>query len=732
MAVRWQIAFKTLSGHDGLVKVYDSNYSGDVIELTPAVNPFYTSRKQQDMFQPVMTDSGYLRVIDDDIASQHIEDMHPLSAFDRPVEFYLDNVLKWRGYISPETYSVDWEPAPREVAFPLVGVLDVLDSVTITDNNVGLQPIAAFIKECLDATGFTWSKIVMVNQMTQIDDEGTLYDVPELRLSLSRYNFIQKNNAENEDDAGWTQMVGESYLTILKAICQYFCWVAVQDGDILYLSSARTDLGSYPHDVTYAALTALAADPLATPSGITYHADYRPEKSLSSIQWDGVNHRKSIKNGAKKISLDASANFNEDYFPKVKAEGADEADWDKTFHFESSQVHTDYFKGFVKFLNPAKENGTFRLWKALFYTPEGGDPVLIGWELQSWAAPSGNTFPVQARADVVKAFTYKWPHGSSDPDTKPSYRDFIRICVHEKYDKYYTINDWRPMVTLLSYGNCLFGADGCFVINANVNNACQVSDPQNTDMVDYDGLTYNGSFKNSLRISLRVGSKWFDGTEWGDSEEIFDVPVESDQSTLAETGTGHIKDTNDGTWADAEGFIIPITETLEGEMEVNIYPWIPGSQTGSDWIKTIFISGLTIGYHNNNQDYKKGLHLSTLTGIDFKNNVSVDLRMMSSKETKVGNSLLLWKGVPIGTNALFIYSVATSGGQEEYQPEYWLMDTLQKAYTKPSTWLELQTAYDDAMELWSLITYQSKRYLIIGSETEYADEHTKLTIASYE
>lgn len=733
MAVRWTITFKTLTDKIGLVKVYDSTYSGDPIVVEPAVNAFSTTRQMQDFFQPVVTDSGYLRVIDNGIIEQHIEDLHPLGALDRPVEFYLDNILKWRGYISPESFTMDWEPAPCVVEFPLVGVLNILDSVTIQDNGTGLQPIAAFIKECLDATGFTWSKIVMVNQMLALDD-GTYYDVPELRLSLSRYDFIALNNVENEDEAGWTQMIGESYLSVLESICRYFCWNAIQEGDVLYLSTPRLDLGSYPHDITYAALSSLASDPLSSPSGITWHSDYRAEKALSSLNWDGVNHRKSIKNGAKKVVIDADVNFNEDYFPRIKSDGADMADWDKTFHYETAQVHTDYFRGFVGFRSPAKENGIFRLWKALYYTPAGQDPTVIGWEIQDWAAPSGNTFPVQCRADVVKAFTYSYPHGGTDPDPKHIFKEFIRLCVHEKKDsKYYTIGNTYPMVTLYSYGANLFNSDGCFCINAFVNNACQVSDPQNTNMVDYDGLTYNGSFKNNLRMSLKVGNKYYQGNgTWGNTLAVFDVPVISEQSLLSETGTGHIKDTNDGTYNDAEGFIIPLDQTLEGKMELNIYPWIPGSVTGSDWIKTIFISGLNISYFNNNSDYKKGLHLSALTGVDFKDNKSVSLKLMSSKDAKIGNALLLWKGTPIGSESLFDYYTPTPTGGQEYQPEYWLLDSLVKVYSKPSTWLELQTAFDAALLMWTVISDNGRDYMITCSETDYADEHTKLIIASYE
>ena len=48
MAVRWTIAFKTLTERDGLVKVYDSTFSGTAIALTPAAEISYLTKEEQD------------------------------------------------------------------------------------------------------------------------------------------------------------------------------------------------------------------------------------------------------------------------------------------------------------------------------------------------------------------------------------------------------------------------------------------------------------------------------------------------------------------------------------------------------------------------------------------------------------------------------------------------------------------------------------------------------------
>lgn len=719
MAVRWTITFKTLKDRTGLVKVYDSTYSGDPIALEPAVEAFSTTRQQRDLFQPVVTDSGYLRIIDNGISEQAVEEIHPLGALDRPVEFYVDNVLKWRGYISPESFYMGWEPAPREIEFPLVGALNVLDSVTIQKNNTGTQPIAAFLEEILDATGFSWSSIVMATQMVTLDD-GTSYDVPELRLGLSRFNFLNANKSDNVYDADWQPMEGETYLSVLSDICRYFCWTAIQDGDVLYLSTPRTDLDSYPQTVTWAALTAIAADPTAQPSGIS-GSTLRPIKSLSSLEWDGVNHKKSINSGYKKVTILTDLNNKDDKFPKLNFKGEVLNDWKDTFY--NDEIQTGYrIVGHCLFLDPSKESAEFFQYKAQ-WDEQSQSYLMIP---EDWTVPT--TLKNEASGCVVRAFTYDYL--TTDPDPLPKYKDFLRLRRRTNQGANADSNIVLAKLKSLSAG--FYPAGGALFISASVYNQFIISVGSYIG-TDFEGLTQTGAFLNNLTVRLKLGNKYFNGTSWQDFPTTFTMEVvgTSGQSSVF-SGPGKIKNTNPGKYGDLEGFFIPIEDDMSGEMILDFFAWNDNSVAGSNLINTIFIGDLEIKYVN---DYVKsdafGVRLLSLTGTPFRDSLDVNLKLSSRTGIVQGLSLLMWNDSPIGEVDLFTYA-ESAGGREAYQPEYWLLDSLVKAYSKPSVWLELETEYDAALLMWSLIGSDSKNYLITGCYTDYASEHTKLIIASYE
>ena len=67
MAIHWQIHFKSLRvGALATVNIYDADYTGDPIPLKGGAEPFVTQEDDdEDIFTPVRTQSGYIRIVDD-------------------------------------------------------------------------------------------------------------------------------------------------------------------------------------------------------------------------------------------------------------------------------------------------------------------------------------------------------------------------------------------------------------------------------------------------------------------------------------------------------------------------------------------------------------------------------------------------------------------------------------------------------------------------------------------
>ena len=711
MAVRWTITFKTLSDHTGLVKVYDSSYSGDPIPLEPAVSAFYTTCQQQGFFQPVVDDSGYLRVIDNGVASEHIEDMHPIGAFDRPVEFYLDNVLQWRGYISPESFSVAWESAPREVDFPLVGALSILDSVNIEYNNTEFQSIAAFLKEILTATGFIWDGVTLAEQIAELDSYTTF---PEFRFMLARSNFFSFNSTQNIDDPDWTKFVGDTYLQCLQKICTYFGWTASQAGLTLILSNSRLDLTSEGFNkISWADLSALAADNEAT---VTASAQTRPSKGLFSLDFDGVDHRKSLQNGRKKIIVQTETNESDDMYPRLLFNGSRIISLDSpAFPYTQNRE----IIGKTRFMSPAKEN-------VLLYCYEWDDNREV-FVRSNWIQPTAQNVE-KPRADIVAGETYDYSTLVTRPAPE-NYTKFLRLYLAEKYNNvWHRLSEGSMLATINAAKTVLFSGGGALCISAKVRHNLDIVDGYD-EYLDTSGLTQFGPHGGSLKLSVEIGDKYYDGEEWTDTFSTFDVPLD-----VQGTWDGIIKDNNDGRYDDAVGFVIPIPEDMTGLLSVSFH--MAHEDVTNNKVYAVFVHDFSVRYFNNflkDSENEKGVRIGQLTGQAFKDDLTQVLQISSLSDEQAPvpcSAFLFWDGAPIGKDAIITY--CDDDATVLAQPEYWLLDSLKKAYSNPAVWLTLEVSTDPDVTLYSVILDGSRQFLVMSMETDYASEHTKLIIASYE
>lgn len=722
MAVRWTITFKTLKNHTGLVKVYDSTYSGSAIALVPAADAFTVDRQMTDFFQPVVDESGYLNIQDNGVAAQAIEAIHPDGAFDRPVEFYVDNVLEWRGFISTEAFTTDFTPAPRVVSFPVVGALSVLEAVTIQDSNTGLQDIAAFFKEILTATQLTWDGITVGAQMRSVKTSLDTYltNFPEFRLSVSRYLFVTYNDAQNYDDPDWSAYVGDTYLDVLRKICLYFGWTASQKGTTLILTNSRLDCiteGFYK--ISWSDLTALAADPDAD---VTRTSVTRPILALTSLDFDGVSHRKSIRNGQRKVTVQTNVSEATGLYPKILFDGEEDAFFETETPFDNiGGARIDIF-GKVKFLNIDREHLILYSYKwdedVQFFVPE------------TWAAVS-SPYKLHPRADVVRVFTYtQTPTG---PAPKDNYFNTLRLARCEKVSgNWKQLPDNKPLAVIEAPAAGYFAAGGAICLDGRAYNnfyAVRTPDPDQPSVVywDEDGLTEYDSKVYRIRASVKIGSKYFNGTEWGDTAVILNIPVSG----------ARITDNNEGRYDGAIGYVMPITEDLIGRLSITFY--ISGAVNDNNPIGSVnadYIYNISLQYYNNallENKSLRGVYLSRLTGISFISETSAALSLSTSpaKMPPVpSNAFIFWEGEIIGDKDIFIYG--GSSAVTLAQPEYWLLDSMAKVYGHTAEWLEVEVSYDNSIQLYSIVTHNSKNYIVIGINTDYDTEHTTLRLLSYE
>lgn len=722
MVARWTIQFSTVTDQDGLIIIYDADYTGeDTIALTPASNPISISMQKQDMLTPVMSDSGYLRIVDDGNPQSCIDDIHPEGAMSRPVELYMSGALTWRGFVSPEAYSTDYAAPPVIVEFPLVGVLEALSCVNITDTGTGLQLIGDFLKQCMLITGFSWDGLIFPRQLLSFDD---FTNAGELRLELSRYNFLHLNDLEYINDEDWTEFVGDSYLKVLEDICRYFGWTASQQGKYLLLSTPRTDIEDYAV-VDLDNLEALILNPNAD---ITVQPITR--SIITSLTADGIAHRRSRENGYKKIILITTLNQGQSIYPEILYQGPIEAEYSRV-HTEHYDTHTfDYdlsITGICQVLNINKEH----IQLGRYEVDENDNVVTLDYEYptaddpDSWAYIGGN---------IVKCVTYN----NNEEPSRLAYIKALRLfCDWD--GKHFTQN--YPLAKITSRGVGCFPSGGALAITANLQNSYFWNDDSSGTLQmwlkENYGMTQWGPFMNNLRLSLKIGSYYYNGTTWTTQHAIFAVKAGSykGSSSLSNNSVGTISNsmTLEQPYKDsALGFIVPIDRNLQGKMEITLYPWTINHGTYGEPDKTyssLYLSNLKISYFNDedsDEESTSGVRLAALTGSNYQRELTVNLNLTSDLKNNTGLALLWFNGTAVGKIALTYPSEQTL-----YQPERWALQTMLMLFSKSSDKLTLETELSSTLQLYDLVQIYGKNYIIMGKDVDYADEHMTLTVINY-
>jgi len=716
MGVKWVINFDSLDKSCS-VTISDSSYNGNPIQLTPASNAFTLSRKIPDFYEPIIQESGQISIIDTDDSSQDIVDIHPLNALSRPVSVYYDGQLYWRGYLSPEALTVDYGPTPRIISFPVVGALSVLSSINITGDETSPKSIAYYLVYCLQQTGYTWSRLFIPPQLYALIDSNSpdySYGIPELRLCVSIFNFYSKNDAINVYEPNYTQLIGDTLEECLTKICQFFGWTIIPDGYDIYLSSPNVNNTHNPVILTWSDLFKLAIDPLDYTVNPYSGSTPRPSVNLSQLSWAGLNHRKTINNGFKRITIRHKPKNNELHYPEIRFNG--KIDVHAGFTEAIGSMLQYYLLGSVNFLDPSKE------FNVELHSYEYDN----AWSEVDWTPYVYESGKSTARADIVEAYSdmEPWPTIPTDVENKAKY---LRLCR-----AYYPGNDDGKkllfpvyvLAKLTATATAFYSASGALCLSGIVRQ--NYNAPSGTfAYIDHEGLSDYYTFSGYLKLSIKIGNLYFDGTSWVNTNSTIDVQVQN----------GIIKNTNtDEKYTGAEGFIIPIKDNIFGRIELIFHPW--ENNTNDD---TLFIRDIQIKYYNNNiseQSDDPNL-LSVSTGVNFVDNKEFPISITSTKSVLTTPSIAFWNGLPVGNTDIF-WPSGVSGSPMYAMPEAYLIDVMKEVYSKPSNWLTLETVFESFIKFWSIIINNNqhhpdnKKYIIVAMDIDFADNTTKLQIATYE
>lgn len=260
MAIHWQVKFKSLRADElYTVNIYDDNYYGNPIQLKGAAQPFVTQEDStDDMFTPVLTQSGYLRIVDTgkDGAGNTFDwrDFIPTTDTDRPVTLTNGNgETVWMGFLQAQNFGSVMFEMPQEREFPVQCPLAVSSRTDISMANKEIHNFAYLLLEIVD-------NIPYVCRPNTFYFQG-LNSTDYLQKKIDWQNFAQVDGA----------VVKGKYdlLSLLHAMCKFWGWTArMYHGDTYFVSPDVND--NYFVKVRYSDLQDIAYENTFYAENVSY------------------------------------------------------------------------------------------------------------------------------------------------------------------------------------------------------------------------------------------------------------------------------------------------------------------------------------------------------------------------------------------------------------------------------------------------------------------------------
>ena len=687
--IHWKVGFRKRSEKLGVLDLYEENYTGAVVELTPAAVPFETQEDSADTwFVPIRKQTGYIRVLDEG----NTDGIMPVGMKDRYVEYTEDGALKWCGYVVPDVFSSDWDVTPNEVEFPVVGGLGVLEGEYLNeDDGLGVVSLGELMYQSLTATGINYNKIYLPKEVLRYSGSGD-YLFP-LSLEVSRFNFFKDNDALNSDDADWTRYNGKTCYEVISEIMKLWGWTIRERGKDLWVTST-VNRGSFSIAVNDLEAVSYGGAKIIDQ---TVTVD---QYEISSLELAGSDHKRDVLQGRKKVIVKAAVNpvgavvpsvdkakmrYVDSFVSKFETEGQPYA-YEKISLYVPKIGYTDVrFRTYIK----AGMNTSYSNWTS------------VSQSIEAISLYVGAYFIEQER---VTAEEYKKKKNWNLSET-------IRINLQDWTGDYPTITEARSLpIVIMKSRNVANYVSGAFVISAQTRSISQGF------LTDYDG---NG--KGTLEIRFRVGSKYWNGSSWVSSAAWFTVNMGNEEDPESAQGTGKIISTKtlDMPYNGADGYVMPINQSLSGEIELTIHAVRNDGGYG-----VLMLDNFKVDYFGEDQDQQKSddseNRYAKQTGLSYNSEEEINLQMATNNNNKAGYGIISLNG----TNVESMYFVGTN---QTARPEMNLVSKGAQLYGRNTEKLTLQL---DAMGIYphDLLTRNGKKYVLASEAVNWQEETAQYII----
>lgn len=305
---RYMIPFCSRTGTNLCVYIFEQT-SGTLTTLTPAAEPFYTRENDSDdVFMPIRTQTGYVRVIDD-IGGTLMQTIMPDNNLQKKVELwsgtynaangtFSDSLLKWRGFLKAEAFTQPWDSQKNVIEFAIIDVLEALYSKQIETESFYInRNVAWLLSSAFSDLGTTPSNVYLRSDLS-----SPLYHFAAILLQLQV--FSDEEDIINQGDIV-RSVSGMTYGNAIEKVMTFYGLTMREDADNIYMAQYDGS-GITLMRYTWSNITSIANGSQITPSEQTLPS----VDMLSALSFRGANNEHGMAQGYKTFIVNLAISNN--------------------------------------------------------------------------------------------------------------------------------------------------------------------------------------------------------------------------------------------------------------------------------------------------------------------------------------------------------------------------------------------------------------------------------------
>lgn len=246
---KWTIPFMSMKGVNCHIDIYKRGYTGSTVTtLSPnvsgspgcaAAQPFYWEEDDDEsLLEVIRVKTGYINLIE--TTRDGLSDLYTSTNTEHFVEVTYGSSLVFTGFMQAQTFENDWSPAPRELSFPVISPLGIMEGFTFNTINPPTRvTFATLFREIISGSDGAYSYVQMQstggNPTTSINEFNSM-DIQSLVVSPYKSNL---------ESGGTNPFEGQDYLYFIEAVCNAFGLIAHDEPGRLVFSKFDNDNNYY-------------------------------------------------------------------------------------------------------------------------------------------------------------------------------------------------------------------------------------------------------------------------------------------------------------------------------------------------------------------------------------------------------------------------------------------------------------------------------------------------------